>query len=776
MNIKFSIYSVLLSFLLPINGYSLYDQLAIDLRPTENELEFCFTPDYSNLDWQVYLAALIGNQLYFINAENQPAPWDGIQEPSFFIKKQLGLKTTCFPPLSKTLLQNIPVYVGIGSDFVDIATNTRYTRVFDGSFPTLPQPPRLWTVMVYIVGSNLESVPQHWASQDLMEMLNGTQSVANDAVNLVLTTGGSRREGWNTVKRSMVQTGQFHVLQDLGSQSLAAPHMLSDFVLWATTHFPAQHYALILWNHGDGVNGYGLDTSTAGQNSLLHLTDLQQAYQTIRSQLAQPLDIVVYDACLMASIEVAEVTATLANAMSASAELEPGHGIDYAHLLQTLQQTPPDSGVAFGQIVKTGYIQHSKDLGTFANSQITYSVLDLTKLPTVTDTLTEFATALNQIFTNSPFLSYEMLSHGIIRAPGYPFKDTGRFLRSLDQKRNVRVDLYNILQTVLPDFPELKTHADSLLTQLQTLVVDYETNDNVKGIDAQAGRISLDIGKDKSYLAVLPQAYTTLKGALDYYSQKRKSDDFKPSDHGDTCMNGIICGDAHWLNLTASELIGLEGYYGQQAKDSAEMSLYLVKTLLQYPHYPEDHNIGAEGKEACQYQLCINESQCENLTVKKQPMAAQRYQLLAEVQVNQSPAVLSFCGDEASWETDRQWAVCQMTPQTDEIWGRDDTLYPEDTVIPNTLHLQDQQLEVRQGNPLVVVNTDTVILKRHCDDAQSAVAVAYYGLNGQRQFDTLCNNKGLSNCFCQEKDFDPAPGGDEGCRKLNVKSGVYLSN
>ncbi len=68
----------------------------------------------------------------------------------------------------------------------------------------------------------------------------------------------------------------------------------------------------------------------------MSLTELQQAFQTIRSQLAQPLDIVSYDACNMATIEVAEVTSILAPAMSASVEKEPSHGADYNYLLTHL--------------------------------------------------------------------------------------------------------------------------------------------------------------------------------------------------------------------------------------------------------------------------------------------------------------------------------------------------------------------------------------------------------------------------------------------------------
>lgn len=144
-------------------------------------------------------------------------------------------------------------------------------------------------------------------------MLQGSSQAPSNSTNLIISTGGSTRNGWQTVKRTVIQNGQQYVLEDLGAKSMAGPQTLSDFVIWAQANFPAQHYALILWNHGDGTNGYGLDTSETGNGDTMTLPELQQAYQTIAQQIENPLEVVVYDVCLMASIEVAEVTATVAS-------------------------------------------------------------------------------------------------------------------------------------------------------------------------------------------------------------------------------------------------------------------------------------------------------------------------------------------------------------------------------------------------------------------------------------------------------------------------------
>ncbi len=459
--------------------FAVYDLASINIIPSNTGTSLCFSLDTGRVGFKKMYLALTENNTDFSfifpasTGEASLTPWEQNVEPPLFTERIKDIEPTlnCFGPFDNSTLQNLKLYAGVGASFDDIVQNQKYRQFFNG-FTNLPKDEKQWTVMVYVVGSDLESKGRH-GSKDFLEMLQGT-SQAPDNTHLIITTGGSTRNGWQTVKRTFIQNGQQYVLEDLGAKSMAEPQTLSDFVIWAKANFPAQHYALILWNHGNGSDGYGYDTSEVGNGDMMRLPELHQAYQTIRQQSDEALDIVVYDACLMASIEVAEVTATLAKAMAGSAELEPGHGIDYTHLLTHLGTTPPDNGLDFGRLVKTGYIQHTKDKKTFDKSQITYSVFDLTQLASFTDTFKNFALEFKQVLAKKAFLNYERLSRGIIRAPGYPFKQSGR-LRSLDDK-HIRIDLSSVLRTVGPDFPEFKAHADQLLLILDQMVVDYEGN------------------------------------------------------------------------------------------------------------------------------------------------------------------------------------------------------------------------------------------------------------------------------------------------------------
>jgi hypothetical protein len=744
---------------------AIYDLVSIDIIPSSEGTKFCFFLDTN--EPEMYLAAENNSEFLFFDKELALSPLQPNTIPPVFLGKKM--RPSCFGPFAATTLQDINLYAGAGASFDDIVANQKYMQFFNG-FPTLTDDDKAWTVMVYLVGSSLEravgprgAVTKGFASKDILEMLAGTRQLNN--ANVVIATGGSARAGWKTVKRSLIQAGHQYVLEDLGNQNMANPQTLSDFVLWATTEFPAQHYALVLWDHGGGTQGIGQDTAQSQDTEMMSLNSLHHSYQTIRSVMDKPLDIVVYDACLMAAIEVVEITATVADAMAASVELEPGHGIDYAHLLRNVNESPPANGIDFGNVVKTGYIQHTKDKGTFASSQITYSVFDLTQLTSFSNTLQTFAFEFKQLLKSQDFLSYETLSHGIIRAPGYPLIATGqlRTLRSDTNNNHIRIDLYNILQTVGPELDGFSDSAQTLLNILDNMIVDYATNAKVQNIHPDAGRISLDINiSNTSHLAVLPEAYTLLSEGLVYYDEKKQGDGFTP-DGPKECYKGATCFFAQWLKLIASDILGVEAYFGQK---SGETSIaYLVDNSF-YQHQAdltEDLNLSVDGAEACQYQLCVDATACEDITLTKQGE-----QLLADVELNESPAVLSFCNSD-------RWSICGVAQQTGGIWGRDDVLYPGDEVVPYTLQIPvsldnlpvpASQIESHQGKVLTVAVPDGVVLQKSCDEKKAAIWAVYYGLNKRGQTELLCDN---GDCFCKKPSDD-----DSACKELGFKAGVSL--
>ena len=80
----------------------------------------------------------------------------------------------------------------------------------------------------------------------------------------------------------------------------------AEFLAWGIETAPSEHYALVLWDHGSAWPQFGADFSHA--NDGLTLAELTTAIDRGASagKLLGPLDLVGFDACLMATWEVAD--------------------------------------------------------------------------------------------------------------------------------------------------------------------------------------------------------------------------------------------------------------------------------------------------------------------------------------------------------------------------------------------------------------------------------------------------------------------------------------
>ena len=130
-------------------------------------------------------------------------------------------------------------------------------ELFDESTIDMAQ----WTFMTYISDSDLE----YFSIEDMIEM---ERVGSTDKVNIVVQIDrwdGYDKPDWNddsngdweTAKRYLItkENKGDHVIgstaiEDIGEINTGDPDELVEFVQWATTNYPAEHYALNIWNHG----------------------------------------------------------------------------------------------------------------------------------------------------------------------------------------------------------------------------------------------------------------------------------------------------------------------------------------------------------------------------------------------------------------------------------------------------------------------------------------------------------------------------------------------
>ena len=86
--------------------------------------------------------------------------------------------------------------------------------------------------------------------------------------------------------------------------NMANPDTLSIFVQYCIENYPANHYWVVLDNHGGAYNGVCTD-ETSGPDEILTIGDLKTAFSSISSYLGHKFDGIFFAACLMSNLEIA---------------------------------------------------------------------------------------------------------------------------------------------------------------------------------------------------------------------------------------------------------------------------------------------------------------------------------------------------------------------------------------------------------------------------------------------------------------------------------------
>ncbi|TCP70205.1 clostripain-related cysteine peptidase [Baia soyae] len=254
-----------------------------------------------------------------------------------------------------------------------------------------PAPKSDYTLMVYMVGSDLES-GGNYASTDLKEMMK-VGSTKN--VNVVVETGGSN--DWANGKisnkenqRWLVKKNDIQNVGNIGDKNMGKSESLTDFIDWSMEKYPAKKYGIVLWNHGGGsVAGYGADEKH--DYDALTLSELQKAFDKSQAK-TNKFDMIGFDACLMGNVEVAKLLQPYGKYLVASEELEPVHGWDYTPFLKTLTTSSKKTGDVVGKVIADAYVKQSEDFGT--EDDITLSVVDMDKTLDITKKVESLAKKL----------------------------------------------------------------------------------------------------------------------------------------------------------------------------------------------------------------------------------------------------------------------------------------------------------------------------------------------------------------------------------------------
>jgi hypothetical protein len=254
-----------------------------------------------------------------------------------------------------------------------------------------------WTVMVYLAGDNNLD---HNGVVDLKEMKK-TGSTPDINVLAQFDRAGA---GMQT-KRYCLQKGTTldnDVLHALGETNTGSPEVLSDFIQWGLAEYPADHYLVVLWNHGQGWDdtdiyagerGPGARLTRPGRirHSLFRTTvahaarlsannshaaraillddnakdfldniELKRVMESAKAALGRKLDIVGMDACLMSMAEVGYQMRDCVSYTIGSEQTEPLDGWPYDTILSALAKQPSTTPQELCKLIVKNYIASYK--------------------------------------------------------------------------------------------------------------------------------------------------------------------------------------------------------------------------------------------------------------------------------------------------------------------------------------------------------------------------------------------------------------------------------
>lgn len=317
---------------------------------------------------------------------------------------------------------------------------------------------RRWTMMVYMAGDNGKVFEQLQGKrlmppmeaqgyQDIAEM-EAVGSTPDVAVLVQFDTLSDREHTYRIYIRPLEESRQ---IENIAEQNMGDPRALRDFIVWGIENYPAENYAVILWNHGTGwkeddiyafarSRGVQVQASEDEVRSLtrnhrrlshafflssitevLQLEDeesraiafddssldfldnakLQQAFQEAEAITGKKVSLIGMDACLMGMVEVAYQLRTNASYMVASQEVEPLTGYPYTAILQNLTAHPEMTAEALAKLIVQEYGRYYKGESRGSITQVTQSATNLRVVEKLAEALERLAAVLRQLIAES---------------------------------------------------------------------------------------------------------------------------------------------------------------------------------------------------------------------------------------------------------------------------------------------------------------------------------------------------------------------------------------
>lgn len=260
---------------------------------------------------------------------------------------------------------------------------------------------RSWTVLVYLDGAN-NLAPWTYNDINLMEKVCSSPQMAiavqvkgfegDDLYSAVYSPNTRRYYIAGDPYDDIIQST---VIEDMGDEvDMASPDTLADFVKWGKETYPADHYMLVIMDHGSGWAGTRAVDEPVNfaicwddyTGNYMSLDELQQAFDECGN-----VDVLTLNACLMSMLEVGYAVKDYADIMVASEDLIWSPGIPADLYLLELKKDPFMSPLSLSGVIVDSFEERFTDFPY----DVTLSALDLSEMNQLAAATSAFALAMN---------------------------------------------------------------------------------------------------------------------------------------------------------------------------------------------------------------------------------------------------------------------------------------------------------------------------------------------------------------------------------------------
>ncbi len=318
-------------------------------------------------------------------------------------------------------------------------------------------------VLLYMVGSDLES-KNGAGTSDLLTILNSYGSTDPKKLDFIVAFGGSKKSGWNGMKVATIEqlkedardeqfgNGREYLYSDLQAD-MGSGRSFSQFLSTAMASRTGDRNILIISDHGGSYSGIGMDERTS---NLLLMDDIDTALK----QHPVSFDPIIFDACLMGSVEVAKTVKPYTKLMFGSEEIQWG-SYDYENLVGPLIKNPSTDTRTLSTLLADAYIRRNAEDANIKTS----SIIDATKVPAIRDGLDKLGAKLIQVVKTEEGL------HDIKAAYNNAIR-----LGVTDGDAGTSVDLVSLMTNIGKKRPELNSDTQKIIALTKKAVVFEKHN------------------------------------------------------------------------------------------------------------------------------------------------------------------------------------------------------------------------------------------------------------------------------------------------------------